>query len=281
MTKPILGGSVLAVTAVLAIAVGVAIGYALWGRTPDWFAGHEVRSLKPGRSTDLVAYGERLIDETPRHIGPAATDPALRYAGNNLACTNCHMKAGLQRFAAPFVSTFTSFPQMVDDRVVTLNDRINGCMTRSMNGKALPADGREMQAFVAYIQFLGRFTPADIRVPGMGLATPADPPQAANAPRGAAVYAAQCARCHGADGQGRYRDASNPLAGYEFPPLWGDASFNDAAGMNKLRMAAGFIIANMPYGVDEGAPPLSPQAAWDVAAFVTSQKRPRGPARTD
>jgi cytochrome c len=36
--------------------------------------------------------------------------------------------------------------------------------------------------------------------------------------------------------------------------------------MSRLRMAAGFIAANMPYGVDQGAPPLSLQAAWDVAA---------------
>jgi cytochrome c len=37
----------------------------------------------------------------------------------------------------------------------------------------------------------------------------------------------------------------------------------------------------MPYGVDQGAPPLSQQAAWDVAAFLVAQQRPRGPARTD
>lgn len=45
---------------------------------------------------------------------------------------------------------------MVDDRVVTLGERIDGCMTRSMNGRPLPADGREMQALLAYIEFLGQ-----------------------------------------------------------------------------------------------------------------------------
>jgi thiosulfate dehydrogenase len=275
------GRSALGAMAALGIALGIAGGYALWGRTPDWFAGHEVRGLPPGPSTDLIAYGERLVAETARHIGPESDDPALRYAGNNLACANCHMKGGLQPLAAPFVSTFTSYPMMVDDRVVTLSDRINGCMTRSMNGRALPAASREMQGIVAYIQFLGRGSPADIRIPGMGLAQLAAPPQEASAARGAALYAAQCARCHGAEGQGKYRDAGRRNAGYEFPPLWGDAGFNDAAGMSKLRMAAGFIAANMPYGVDDGAPRLAPQAAWDITAFVTSQNRPRGPARGD
>jgi thiosulfate dehydrogenase len=280
MGKPYLGKSALAAAVVLGIAAGVAAGYVVWGRTPDWFAARDLRALPPGAATDLIAYGEKLITETPRHIGPEATDAAMRYAGNNLACANCHMRAGLQAYAAPLVSTFTSYPLLVDDRVITLTDRINGCMTRSMNGRSLPADGREMQAFIAYIEFLGRDTPAGIRVPGMGLAGLAAPPEVASAARGAPVYAAMCARCHGADGQGRYRDA-DAVDGFEFPPLWGDGSFNDAAGMSTPRMAAGFIHANMPLGVADGAQALSLQTAWDVAAFVTAQKRPRGPAHTD
>jgi cytochrome c len=34
----------------------------------------------------------------------------MRYGGNDLACQNCHLNAGLQPFAAPFVSTFGTFP---------------------------------------------------------------------------------------------------------------------------------------------------------------------------
>ena len=66
----------------------------------------------------------------------------MRFAGNDLACVNCHLNAGLRPFAAPFVSTTASFPMLVDDQVLTLTDRINGCMRRSMNGKDLPVDGR-------------------------------------------------------------------------------------------------------------------------------------------
>ena len=42
-------------------------------------------------------------------------------------------------------------------------------MMRSMNGKPLPEDGREMNAMVAYLQFIGRKTPQGVRVAGMGL----------------------------------------------------------------------------------------------------------------
>jgi thiosulfate dehydrogenase len=168
---------------------------------------------------------------------------------------------------------------MVDDRVVTLRERINGCMTRSMNGRALPADGREMKALLAYLEFLGRGTPTGIRVPGMGLPPTSEPDQPPSVDRGQAVYIAACGRCHGADGQGRQRSAQ-PTEGYEVPPLWGNGSFNSSAGMSRLTTASAFVEANMPLGVDAGAAPLSLQSAWDVAAFFTSQQRPIGPEAT-
>ena len=91
---------------------------------------------------------------------------------------------------------------MVDDKAITLKERINGCMIRSMNGKELPEDSPEMQAIIAYIKFLGKGTPEGVRVPGMGLFPIADPPLAADATRGQTVYADLCARCHKDDGQG-------------------------------------------------------------------------------
>ena len=123
-------------------------------RPVNWYAA-DIIQARPGPENDLIRYGRDLIVNTPRHIGKNATDPAMRYAGNDLACQNCHLNAGLQPFAAPFVSTFATFPMMVDDQVLTLTDRINGCMRRSLNGKDLPAEGREMEAVIAYIKFLG------------------------------------------------------------------------------------------------------------------------------
>jgi thiosulfate dehydrogenase len=188
---------------------------------------------------------------------------------------NCHLNAGLRPFAAPFVSTFASFPMLVDDQVITLKHRINGCMHRSMNGKELSDDGPEMQALIAYIKFLGQGTPEGVRVSGMGLLPLADPSLAADSARGEKVYAANCASCHKEDGQGEPN--KSPKVGYSVPPLWGDDSFNVDAGMGKLAYAAAYIRANMPFGVRYQDPVLSVQQAWDVAAYMTSKPRPPAP----
>ena len=133
---------------------GLRPGYYLWGIHKDWYA-VDIAKLGPGAENDLIRYGRDLIVNTPKHLGKNAVNPAMRYAGNDLACQNCHLNAGLQPFAAPFVSTFASFPMMVDDQVLTLTQRINGCMRRSMNGKDLPPESREMEALIAYFKFVG------------------------------------------------------------------------------------------------------------------------------
>jgi len=76
---------------------------------------------------------------------------------------------------------------LVDDQVITLKHRINGCMQRSLNGKEIPDDSPEMQALIAYIKFLGQGTPEGARVAGMGLFPLSDPPMAADATRGEKV----------------------------------------------------------------------------------------------
>jgi len=58
------------------------------------------------------------------------------------------------------------------------------------------------------------------------------------------------------------------------PPLWGNDSFNDGAGMARLINAANFIHFNMPHGADYLHPQLSVEQAWDIAAYLISQPRP-------
>jgi len=253
---------------VVAVAAGVGGGYLLWGRATDWYAVKNPATLPAGAENDLVRYGRDLVINTAELIGRGASDPALAYAGNDLKCTNCHINAGLKPFAAPFVSTYASYPLMVDDRVITLPERINGCMTRSMNGRPMPEDSREMEAIIAYIRYLGVGTPEGVRVAGMGLMPLPPPAEAPSAARGQAAFEATCVRCHGGDGQGTLG----------VPPLWGDGSFNAAAGMADLRMAAAFIRVNMPWGVNYLDPLLSGQQAWDLAAFIDQKPRPPRPA---
>lgn len=237
--------ALIVVMAVLAAGAGLGAGYLLWGIPTHWYA-VDLSRLGKGTQSDLIRYGRELIVNTPRYIGKNATDPAMRYAGNDLACQNCHLNAGLQPFAAPFVSTYATFPMMIDDEVITLTERINGCMRRSLNGKDLPDESREMEALIAYFRYVGKGTPEGVRVAGMGLKPIASPPEPPDARRGEAVYAKLCATCHRDDGQG---ERAKDDVGYTIPPLWGEASFNAGAGMAKTAYAASYSHDNMPFGV--------------------------------
>ena len=234
---------------------------------PDDAFGHTVR------------YGRDLIVHTAALIGPDAADPAMHYAGNGLDCESCHLLAGTKPFGLPLAGVWGVFPTFIarEDEVRTLEERINGCMERSMNGRALPVGGREMKAMLTYIRFISDGVPTGESVKGRGAPKLTLPAVAVDPTHGAAVFAAQCAACHQPDGQGRRYDAATAASlghRYLFPPLWGPDSYNDGAGMARPITAAQFIRGNMPNGTVYTHPVLSEAEAFDVAAFIDSQKRP-------
>src|SRR5579864_8537249 len=57
-----------------------------------------------------VREGRDLITATYAYIGPNVPDPSKRYAGNNLACTNCHLQAGTKKFELPLFGLYNDFP---------------------------------------------------------------------------------------------------------------------------------------------------------------------------
>ncbi len=195
--------------------------------------------------------------------------------GNTLNCTSCHLNAGTVADGSPFVGLSAFFPSYASraGRVITLAERINGCFLRSMNGKALPAESVEMTAMVAYFDWMkGQTKPTDtVSGRGVGKIDMAIKPDMGNGQR---VYAAQCAVCHGKDGEG-LADADGKVI---YPPLWGDKSFNIGAGMARTYTAAAFVKRNMPIGLHAGFPlgqgGLSDQDAVDVAEYFTHQPRP-------
>ena len=97
----------------------------------------------------LVKYGHALFTDTANEIGPTMSDLARRFAGNSLACQNCHLQGGTQPYAMALIGVWGQFPRYRarEGTVDTLEDRINGCMERSLNGRALPLESREMRAF--------------------------------------------------------------------------------------------------------------------------------------
>jgi len=233
--------------------------------------------LASGPWKDAVLYGRRLIVETPTILGPEAPNKAMRYAGNNLSCQSCHLQAGTQQFALPLIGAFGVYPAYMgrEDQVRTLEDRINGCFERSMNGRAMPADSKEMKAMVAYLAFIGDGIPVGSSPKGRGTQALPLLSRAADPKRGWAVYQKTCAACHQANGQGQRVGVKGDAKGYVYPPLWGPDSFNDGAGMHRLMAAAAFVHANMPFGTTYKSPALSNEDAWDVAAYINSQPRPR------
>ncbi|QYX47490.1 c-type cytochrome [Pseudomonas tussilaginis] len=226
--------------------------------------------LLAATNADQVIRGMRL------HLQTKALLPDN--VGNALNCTSCHLNAGTVADGSPFVGVSAFFPGYAPraGKVITLEERINGCFRRSMNGTPLAPQSADMQAMVAYFEWMKNNTQPGDKVAGRGVGKidPAIKPDLAN---GEQVYAKQCAVCHGANGEGLAR-ADGSLV---FPPLWGEQSFNIGAGMARTYTAAAFVKRNMPIGFHERFPlgqgGLSDQEAVDVAAWFSQQPRPDFP----
>jgi thiosulfate dehydrogenase len=159
----------------------------------------------------------------------------------------------------------------------SLQQRINDCFERSMNGKALAYDSQEMNALLMYMRWLSSDVPTGVTVVGRGMGKnkKINTALVPNAEHGKTLYAQKCASCHGANGEGR----KNPDGSYRSPPVWGDDSFNIGAGMARTYTAAAFILHNMPLGRGNT---LSEQEAIDIAEYITHQPRPAfAPAKND
>jgi thiosulfate dehydrogenase len=218
---------------------------------------------------DLVRYGKKLISHTARYFGPKGS---LNHNANGMNCQNCHLEAGTRAWAGNFGAVASVYPRFSDRRgsLETINQRITDCFERSMNGKAPDSTSQEMKAMYAYISWLGKGVVKGKKPAGTGLELltyierPADPQ------KGKLVYLQKCQSCHGTNGDGQPDSASE----YRYPPLWGEHSYNTAAGLYRLSKFAGFIKDNMPFGSNYSNEQLSTEEAWDLAAFVNSQSRP-------
>ncbi len=219
-------------------------------------------AIPAGPRGDAIRLGRTIVSETQ-------TSPVKGYLGNGLTCANCHLDAGRQAYAAPLVGLTGLFPEYEarSGGMQSLEERINDCFLRSMNGRRLPSTSAAMVALLAYTAWLSEGVPTGTAVIGRGfreVSAPAKP----DSVRGKALFAAKCAACHGADGQGTPGAAGT----FVFPPLWGPKSFNDGAGMARVSIAAAFVQTKMPLG---NAGTLSDQDAYDIAAFFTAQPRPK------
>jgi thiosulfate dehydrogenase len=241
---------------------------------PSLFVDQELK----GEERKLVAYGQDLIAHTSRYLGPNGSVQAI---SNGMNCQNCHLDAGKRIDGNNYSAVFSTYPKFRDrsGSMETIYKRVSDCFERSLNGTAPDSNSREYQAIYAYIKWLGKDVKKDQKPKGSGIPKIPHLDRAADPEKGKMVYQNQCQSCHGADGQGQLNLAGNE---YEYPPLWGDHSFNVSAGLFRLSNMAGYVYTNMPFNqAYPGKPKLTVEESWDVSAYVNSMPRPQKKFNSD
>lgn len=218
--------------------------------------------MAPAEIKDQVMRGFHIMMETRSSLP--------ENAGDKISCTNCHFSGGNtfggRKGGLSLVGVVHEYPKTLESgKKFTLAERMNSCFMRSLNGKPLSLDSPDMNALVTYLEWISKGIPKRANYPWMGtkkLRTRHTP----DPKNGAKIYEMNCALCHGKNGEGQERPYD-----LSYPPLWGDYSFNDGAGMNTLETFAYFVYENMPYN----DPELTVEDALDVASFVIRQPRPK------
>lgn len=217
--------------------------------------------LPPGELGRVVKLGKEIIENTGEH---PLSKP---YVGNALTCSSCHLDAGTDPQAATFLGVATAYPAWSprEKRVITLEDRVLNCFMRSLHGTRPPNGSKVSVAMTSYITWLssGERMKMNPKVPlGPKHVQPLKiDATKADVKRGKTLYAEHCAYCHGENGLGTE----------EGPPVWGETSYNDGAGLSRVDKLAAWLKVAMPLG----DPHLTEQEALDVAAFVNSKPRPK------
>ena len=107
------------------------------------FAPPDIAEIPNDENRNHILLGRRLLAQT-RKLLP-------ENVGNGLNCTNCHLGEGRVATAFPYFGVSVNYPQVISraGRSETVEERINGCFLRSMNGKELPVDSPATSAMVA------------------------------------------------------------------------------------------------------------------------------------
>lgn len=234
-------------------------------------------TIPQGKQGEMIRYGRELLAHTAQYFGPRGSIAKL---SNGMNCQNCHLDAGGKLFGNNYAGFVAAYPKVGSRSGKTENpdDRIVQCFERSLAGHAPDTNGREVQAMLAYMKWLGQGVKHDQKLYGAASGKLPFLDHAADPVKGLAVYTANCQSCHGKDGAGVLAAKGTY---YTFPPLWGKHSYNDGAGMYRISNLAAFIKNNMPLGTTYKSPKLSDEEAWNVAAFINSQPRPHREQHAD
>lgn len=215
----------------------------------------EINNLDPDDPKDAeILYGKEIFDNT-QNVVP-------ENVGNQQNCLSCHGSGGLEP-NSPMVGVTSKYPTEHHGKPTSMEDRINGCFQRSMNGKPLDEDGEEMKAMVTYFEFISKDVDDEDDITWK-MTNGRDETPVPDVEHGEELFDQKnCLSCHATDGSG-----DGPSTG---PPIWGPGSFNESAGMNRYNKITDFIQTNMP---KDQPGTLTDQEAADLAAYVLSHERP-------
>ena len=238
-------------------------------KTLYWSA-PDLNSLPDQKQKEQILYGKELITHTAKYLGPKGS---VMQITNGMNCQNCHLEAGTKIFGNNYSAVASTYPKFRprSGAIEDVYKRVNDCIERSLNGTPLDTLSNEMQAIKSYILFLGGKVEKGVKPAGAGLKDLAWLSRPADPEKGKSVYDFKCTSCHMPNGQGQ------KMAGgveYLYPPLWGEFSYNDGAGLYRISNFAKYVRYNMPQGASHTNPMLTDEEAWDVAAFVNSMPRP-------
>lgn len=231
-----------------------------------------VDNLLEGEEREMVIYGEDIVANTSRYFGPHGSVAAIT---NGMNCQNCHLNAGRKNWGNNYSAVYSTYPKFRDrsGTMETIYKRVSDCFERSLNGTAPDSTSKEYKAIYAYIKWVGQDIKKGEKPIGSGIEKLPFMERAADPVKGKEVYTVQCQSCHGANGEGLL---SLNQVSYEYPPLWGDQSYNNGAGLFRMSNFAGYIKSNMPFKLStHDSPVLTNEQAWDVAAYVNNQPRPQ------
>jgi thiosulfate dehydrogenase len=121
------------------------------------------------KETDtLERYGYQLISNTAYYFGPKGK---VLQITNGMNCQNCHLDGGTIPWGNNFSAVASTYPKYKERSGVieSMEKRVNDCMERSLNGKAIDSNSKEMKAFVAYIKWVGSDVPKGKTPKGSGI----------------------------------------------------------------------------------------------------------------
>jgi thiosulfate dehydrogenase len=234
-----------------------------------------------GKLGEVVKLGEDILLHTDTN------KLSKEFVGSKLQCVNCHRRKsgslhpGTTSKIGTFIGTATAFPAYSKryDDVITLQNRIDGCFQRCLNGKKSVVNTKVGIAVASYITWLSNSL--DINMSSIAPRTPSKikfwsdsrkkfkklfkKVTHKNYLNGKRLYEKKCASCHGINGDGNGA----------FPPLWGKKdgkwlSYTADGSMAKLPNGATWIQENMPLGASK---PLSDQEVVDITLYIDAQER--------